>query len=374
MIKLITSNTKNDILHLLENVKKSFYMVCPFIGINTSKMLVDLIKKKDIKATIITRFSRNDFFSNASSIEGLEILKGVGCELKAVKRLHTKLYVFDNDAIILGSSNFTDGGLISNLELNILIQDERNIINHGIAYFNEINISIEKEYFITKEMIQEEINYLNSLGNNKRPKFPESTDFGKELISKKKNDMIEELLSSKPSVRITNTNAWIKFEGYSDHRRAKNNVSLDIVLNEDDCYRTHFPSKPTGYKNGDMIFIARNSWDKNGNKAPMIYGYGITRKFERQNVMSQEQQEKNENFKRWPYFVYVEKFRFIDTKLLDGISLLDMLKEVGYNSYPGSSKRKSSFEELKRIHGQKDKLRITDDAKEYLLMRLNRVL
>ena len=374
MIRLITSNTKDDILYLLENVQNSFNMVCPFIGINTSKLLADLMTKKKIKATIITKFSRNDFFSRASSIEGLKILEEAGCELKAVKRLHTKLYVFDANAIILGSSNFTDGGLISNLELNILVQDEKNIINHGIAYFNEINISIEKEYFITKEMILEEISFLNSLDESKKPKFPESADFGKEMIPKKRIDEIEELLSPKQLVKIANTSAWIKFEGYSDHRRAKNDVSLDIVLNEDNCYRTHFPSKPTGYNNGDLIFIARNSWDKNGNKTPIIYGYGITRKFNRHNVMSKEQQEEKENFKRWPYFIYVENFRFINTKLLDGISLLDMLKEVGYNSYPGSSRRKSSFEELKKIHGQKDKLRITDDAKEYLLIHLNKIL
>lgn len=64
-----------------------------------------------------------------------------------------------------------------------------------------------------------------------------------------------------------------------------------------------------------MIFIAQNSWDKNGDKTPIIYGYGITRKFNRQNVMSQEQQENNEIFKRWPYYIYVENFRFINTNL-----------------------------------------------------------
>ena len=51
-----------------------------------------------------------------------------------------------------------------------------------------------------------------------------------------------------------------------------------------------------------------------------------------------------------------------------------MLREVGYNSYPGSSKWKNSYEELKKIHGQKDKLRITDEAKDYLLMHLNRII
>ncbi|MFI1770179.1 phospholipase D family protein [Thalassobellus citreus] len=374
MIKLITSNTKDDIMNLIEEVKSSFYLISPFIGINTSKILANIIKEKKIKATIITRFSRNDFFVGASSIEGLRILKEAGFELKAVKKLHTKLYVFDNNAIILGSSNFTDGGLISNIELNILIKDEKSIVNHGITYFDEININIDEEYFITEEMIQEEISFLKSLGKNEKPKFPKSTDFGKEMNPKRKLDKIEELLSPNKSIKSNNINAWIKFEGYSDHRRTKNNTPLNIALNNEDCYRTHFPKKPTGYKNGDLIFIARSSWDKNGDKTPIIYGYGITRKFTRKNVMTKEQQEANEVFKRWPYYIYVENFRFINTNLADGISLLDMLRDVGYNSYPGSSKRKSSFAKLKRIHGQRDKLRITDEAKDYLLTHLNKIL
>ena len=143
-----------------------------------------------------------DFFAKASSIAGLKILKEAGCELKAVKRLHTKLYVFDSNAIILGSSNFTDGGLITNIELNILVKDEKSIINHGITYFNEININIDKEYFITKEMIQEEICFLNSLGENKKPKFPKSIDFGKEMIPKKRFDKIEELLSLNNQLKL----------------------------------------------------------------------------------------------------------------------------------------------------------------------------
>ncbi len=373
MIKLITSNTKDDILNLLENTNSSFYLICPFIGINTSKILANIITRKKFEAIIITRFSRNDFYVNASSIEGLKILKEAGCELKAVKNLHTKLYIFDNNAIILGSSNFTDGGLISNIELNIFIKDEKNIINRGITYFNEININIDEEYFITKEMIYEEISFLNSLGEIEKPKFPKSADFGKEMNPKKKFDKIEELLSPKQSIKTLNTTAWIKFEGYSDSRRTKNNIPLNIVLDKENCYRTHFPTKPTGFKNGDLVFIARNSWDKNGEKTPMIFGFGITRKFNSKNVMSQEEQDHNENFKRWPYFIYVENFRFVNT-LLEGVSLLDMLREVGYYSYPASIKRESSFEELKKIHGQKDKLRITEEAKDYLLMHLNDIL
>jgi HKD family nuclease len=368
MTELITSNTKGDILKLLENVKESFYLICPFIGINTSRMLADIMERKKIKATIITRFSRNDFYAGASSIQGLNILKNAGCELKAVKKLHTKLYIFDNDAIILGSSNFTDGGLISNVELNILIKEEKEIINHALSYFNEINDSIEEEYFITDKRIKEEIKFLSTLKGIKKHPFPPSTDFGKEIKPKKGADQIEKLLTSNQP-----TNAWIKFEGFSGTHRAKNNELLMLNLNDGIGYKTHFPKRPIGFKNNDLVFVARNSTDKNNVDTPMIFGYGLAQKFDHSNIVPQEERVQNPNSDRWPYFIYVKDFKYTNT-LLDGISLLDVLREVGYNTYPNSSVRKSSFEQLKKVHGQKDKLRITDEAKEYLLNNLDRIL
>ncbi len=53
---------------------------------------------------------------------------------------------------------------------------------------------------------------------------------------------------------------------------------------------------------------------------------------------------------------------------------LELYRDIGSNTYPGSKDRKSSFEDLKKIHSQKDKLQITDEAKEYLLNRLNEIL
>jgi hypothetical protein len=248
------------------------------------------------------------------------------------------------------------------------------VLNHGISYFNEINLKIESEYFITDEMILAEIKFLKSLPMNKKTVFPETSEIGKVFAPKKKPDCLEELITQKSSKGKTETTAWIKFEGFSDQRRSKNDTPLNINLNSENFYRTHFPKKPVGYKDGDIIFIARNSWDRNGEKSPIIFGYGFARKFDKKNVMSKLEQEKNENIKRWPYYIYVENFRFIKTRLLDGISLLDLLKDIGNNTYPSSKKQKIKFEELKKIHKQKDKLKITDEAKDYLLGKINSIL
>jgi phosphatidylserine/phosphatidylglycerophosphate/cardiolipin synthase-like enzyme len=56
-------------------------------------------------------------------------------KLLAVKKLHTKLYIFDNNKMILGLSNFTTGGLETNIELNIFIENE-----NGKFYFHDSSI------------------------------------------------------------------------------------------------------------------------------------------------------------------------------------------------------------------------------------------
>ena len=368
MIKLITSDTKGDIVALLENLDRSFYLISPFIGINTAVMLAKVLVKKHLKVVVITRFSSRDFQCGVSSLEGLKILLNAGCELKAVKQLHTKLYVFDEKAFILGSSNFTDGGLISNIELNILVKDDEDIVTQGIAYFNEINGLIESEYFIDEKMILDEINFQNTIKG--KQDFPAVDDFGAELRPKKPFSNIEKIFYQAPVPQVSLTGTiWIKFEGYSDNRRTANDLPLDINLTQAGAYRTRFPSKPTGFRDGDLVFLARSSWDNNGEKTPVIYGYGIAQKFNVLNVIPEKEQQQDKNLKRWNYFIYVDDFKSV-VSLKDGISLLDVLREVGYNTYPKASERKDSYKKLKQIHMRKDKLQMTRAAADYLVANL----
>lgn len=297
MIKLITTNTKDDIRELLEKLTSSFHLISPFIGINTAVMLAGILAKKQINVVVITRFSSNDFYCGVSSLEGLKILLNAGCEIKAVKRLHTKLYIFDNQAFILGSSNFTDGGLISNIELNILIQDDPDAVGHGVAYFEEINELIEEEYFIDEKMILEEMNFQNSIRGKEN--FVALDDFGAELRAKKQFSSMEDIFYQTPlQAPAPGQTIWLKFEGFSDERRIRNDLPLNIILDEKNYYRTRFPSKPTGFGNGDLVFIARNSWDRNGEKTPVIYGFGTAQEFEDLNVVPEQEQKLDGNFKR----------------------------------------------------------------------------
>lgn len=335
---------------------------------NTAVMLAKMMVKKKIKVVVITRFSYNDFHCGVSSLKGLGILLKAGCEIKALKGLHTKLYVFDAKAIILGSSNFTNGGLISNIELNILIEDNQEMVDQGIAYFEEINSLIEKEHFIDEAMISKAMGFMAAAGKN--PNFIKMDDFGAEPRPKKYSSSLEDMFyqPQMPKESLPK-NIWIKFEGYSDHRRTANNLRLEINLTQSGAYRTRFPSRPTGFRDGDLVFLARNTWDNNGEKTPVIYGYGTAQKFNVLNVVPEKEQQQDENMERWNYYIYVDAFKYV-ASLKEGISLLDVLRDVGYNTYPKARERKDHYKKLKQTHRRKDKLRMTHAAAEYLLANL----
>ena len=191
------------------------------------------------------------------------------------------------------------------------------------------------------------------------------------MSPKNLNDGIERLFSQDDTSKNEITSSWLKFEGFSDAKRAKNTEPLNINLTQQNYYRTHFPKRPIGLKNGDIIFVARNSWDSNDEKTPMVYGYGIVKAFNDNNIATDEEKRNNENYFRWPYYIYIEKFKYIRGSLIHGVSLLDMYKEIGINSYPSTRNTDKTFEDLKKMHSQKDKLRITEESKEYLLKNLN---
>lgn len=374
MAELLTRNIKQKFESCLRESNNEFRMVCPFIGFHTAKLLSEKISELNLKASIITKFNRLDFYNGVSSLKGLSLLNKSGAKIKAIKKLHSKLYIFDSRSIIIGSSNFTNGGLITNLELNIFIEDSRKIVNQSIAYFNELDVTIGDKFVVTQELINEEIGHIDLLKSKsvKNPKPKES--FGKEYSPIRKLDNLEQSIEKGLNKTNPTSSAWIKFEGFSDERRTKPNEIVNIKLEDNNCYKTRFPKKPKGYKDGDVVFIARNSLTKNGDKSPIIFGYGITRKFEESNVVPIEEQELNEDLKRWPYYIYVENLRHINGKLSKGIPLLDIYREIGHETYPSTIDKEVTFEKLKRIHGQKDKLRITNEAKEYLLDKMNEIL
>lgn len=370
MIKLLHTNIKEEFLSIIENVSNEIMIISPFIGFQTAK-LISLIANTGIKVILITRFSRQDFYSGVSSIEGLKLIIESGGEILAVKKLHTKLYIFDKQSVILGSSNFTEGGLSTNIELNVYINNEPELVHAANNYFNECYISIQKQNHITLEIIENEINVISTFTDrNIKRKFLDNTVLGEELSSKKIFDDFEKALEN--SQIDEKSTVWLKFEGYSDSNRDSPDNEINPII-DNGSYKTFFSRKPTGFKTGDVVFIARHTTDRNGNNTPMIYGYGFVREFNSQNVRSIQEQESDERKKRWPYFVYVEKFIYSKNKIGDCLSLKEIFENIGGALFPLTNKD-IEYSEFKRKYSQRSHMHISESIKAYLLKEIEKII
>lgn len=376
MVKLISENIKDDVFSLFETAEKAINIISPFISLPTAKKLIQIKNDNNIPIKIITRFKRNDFFQKASSLDALKLLCENNIELYAVLELHTKLYLIDETSMILGSSNFTNGGFLTNIELNVLFEniddDCAEVIEAGKEYFDDL-LSKLNNFKITLEKIENEQEILAHT-QKEISFFPSKYAFGYEVQKEKnassKADILSKYLTQEPEVSESiETKAWLKFEGFSDERRMPGNQVQYKEL-ENGTYKTYFPKRPRGFKDGDLVFIGVQSYDQNNNKTVMIYGYGFARKWNKNNEVTAEEKRIDSRRIRWPYYAYIDNFKYINKQIKYALPINSLLNAIGNNTYPGTiGTNKNVF----ITHCQKDKLKITDAAKDYLLRELNKL-
>lgn len=95
------------------------------------------IKKLVDNGCTVKLIVRLGFPTDPISLKSVMKMKNVLVRFYTSRSFHPKLYIFGNDKAFLGSSNLTQGGLISNQELNISIDSEDNTFNSLVEVFYE---------------------------------------------------------------------------------------------------------------------------------------------------------------------------------------------------------------------------------------------
>ena len=149
-----TKNIKNDVQSLIKQCEKASISVAYLkkSGVELIKQSLDENKDSNTKISIITSL---DF--GITDVEGLResLNMGLRCSIMHAKNFHPKLYIFEmgdgNAAMIVGSSNLSNGGLSTNYEANLLISGKvsDSPIKEAIEYFS----LIESESVLLDEKI-----------------------------------------------------------------------------------------------------------------------------------------------------------------------------------------------------------------------------
>ena len=165
-IRVVTNEHWDVLTDLFENVNQKASIISPFITDAPSEFLVAALESNpDMHCNIITRFYREDFINGASRLPALRSLIRAGAEVYALKGLHTKLYLLDDETALIGSANFTSGGFKSNIELSLMIQDEVSLLQELQMYYADMIDNIKKagDYRLTLDMIDNEALRINTL-------------------------------------------------------------------------------------------------------------------------------------------------------------------------------------------------------------------
>lgn len=243
----------------------------------------------------------NDFRSGVSSITALEILLNNKTEIKGIKDLHSKVYLFDQKSVIVTSANFTNGGFFRNKEFGIKSYS-KDTIEEATNYFHEL-------WQIDNELLSEE----------------KPNDEWKVLLTKYQdsNILIESLPNLGKSYQEktidTNKRYFINFFGKDENR-----VNLDYhsrtEIEEAHCHyalsfsRKSNDKRPRKYRDGDVVYMAMML---HGNDYA-IFGKGIAYAHNDERDVASEEEVRQISWREdWPILIRVHSVQFIDSTMFD---------------------------------------------------------
>ena len=96
-------------------------IICPFIQLDALEPF--LVQELGV-IQVITRFKGDDFAAGVSDVEALRKLLEVGAQVRGIRDLHAKLYLFGSTRAIVTSANLTGLGLKSNHEFGVVAEEE----------------------------------------------------------------------------------------------------------------------------------------------------------------------------------------------------------------------------------------------------------
>jgi HKD family nuclease len=364
-IELLDQNHRDAIIDAFEKAQQRIRIISPFVQETMTRYLADAAAK-GISSQLITRFYREDFIKSVSSLTALKNLQTAGADIYALKDLHAKLYLFDDNVAIIGSANFTSGGFGNNVELSLYIEDEYELIERLSKYFDQLISTIQTagDFRITDAKIEEEsLIVQKAIKGRDHTSKPNPIRFGAEVATQvpivTPVDEVENILG----VPDESISAVLKFEGAAHRRIDPDGKYEPNHYDLKGIYFTASSKSPRSLTADTTVFLSAVSWDKAGAGTPIIVGRAKTRGYDPNNVTDPALIKEHPWAVDYPYYVELYDIETVDTEIRNCISLNDLIAEVGHKLYPRTKNDPSTpIPSLRTRHHQKAYIAITPHA------------
>ncbi len=142
MNQIITNNMNEIFFDHIQTAKENILLCAPFVK---SSIITQILKEKNSQSKfhLITNFTYNHFFKNASDIEAMQQILESNFSITNCQTLHAKIYTFDHQHAIVTSANLTYSGFYKNFKLGLLTNDAKTNKNLN-STLNQLILENEK--------------------------------------------------------------------------------------------------------------------------------------------------------------------------------------------------------------------------------------
>lgn len=321
-VRLVDAGWGAELTAALRADTSEFRVICPFIKAGALDRLLSL---DPANIQVITRFNLVDFAEGVSDIAALRMLLDAGAQVRGVRKLHSKLYLFGNRAIVT-SANLTKAALDSNHEFG-LVTDDAPIIATCRAYFDDLwqrgasNLSRGQ-----LKAWEEVVTRHRALGG--RPSSQTGLgDFGADAGGAGPPPV------RMPTVMADARQAFVKFLGEGDNRVPLSFNTIEEIERAGCHWAVAYPAskRPSGVEEDAIIFIARLTRDPNDIR---IFGRSVGMRHQpgrddatAADIALRPWKEK------WPRYIRVHHAEFVAGRMENGVSLNELMDTLGAESF-----------------------------------------
>lgn len=340
-------------------------IVCPFIKHGAAKRLLARGSPKPFQ--VITRFCLRDFCDGVSDISALRLLLELGAQIRGVRNLHAKLYLFDEKRVVVTSANLTDAALLRNHEFGFVAEDPE-IVVPCREYFENLWCRAGADLRAT-QLTDWEGQVTRYLAAGAPPGA--ATPMGDEGVD-----------AGIPPAFLTAT-AWVgeaaqsfvKFFGQSGDRASRSMAILDEVRSSCSHRACSYPSgkRPRQVQDGALMFMSRLA---NEPDDILIYGRAVGMHHEpgRDDATPYDIALRPWRNK-WRHYVPVHDAEFIAGRLGNGVSLnelMETLKADAFSSTQRHAQNGAGNTDPRRAYMRQASVELSAQGRTWLNERLER--
>lgn len=344
----------------------SFQVICPFVK---ERVLAGLIKDHrpgDLR--LITRLKLADFADGVSDIGALRATLQAGGQVRGVRDLHAKVFLFGTTRAAVTSANLTAKGLTGNHEFGC-VSEELAFVNACSAYFDALWDAASID--VTSQQLDDWEGLVSEhLDQGARPGAAAGLpDFGATV--KASGAWLPDVVS--PGWPAESGQAFVKFFGEGSNRADHNASTLGEVQRSGCHWACTYPAdkRPRAVRDGDTIFVGRLVARPNDT---MIFGRVIGREHRDGQDDATPQDIALRPFKKhWPHYVRVHHGQFVAGTLGIGVSLAKLMDTMNADAFASTRANAAAGHgniDPRRALSQQPHVRLTPEAAAWVTRQL----